>query len=150
MGALMRTHDWSDSPLGAPNTWPQSLRSVVGLLLQSRFPMFVAWGPDLGFLYNDSYAEILGAKHPRALGGRFYEIWSEIWPDISPLIEAAMAGHATYREDLALLMDRKGYDEQTWFTFSYSPVRDESGQVAGMFCACTESTRRVLAERALR
>ena len=146
-GALMRTLDWSDSPLGFPATWPQSLRSVVGLLLQSRFPMFVAWGPELGFLYNDSYAEILGAKHPRAMGRRFHDIWSEIWPDISPLIDAAMAGQATWREDLPLLMNRKGYSEQTWFTFSYSPVRDESGKVAGMFCACTETTDRVLAQR---
>jgi PAS domain S-box-containing protein len=126
------------------------LRTVVELLLQSQFPMFVAWGADLGFLYNDPYAEILGAKHPRALGRRFYDIWSEIWPDISPLIDAAMAGDSTYREDLPLVMNRQGYDEQTWFTFSYSPVRDESGKVAGMFCACSETTRRVLAERALR
>ena len=149
-GALMRAHDWSESPLGPPDTWPQSLRTVVGLLLQSQFPMFVAWGPDLGFLYNDPYAEILGAKHPRALGRRFYDIWSEIWPDISPLIDAAMAGHATYHEDLPLLMNRKGYDEQTWFTFSYSPVRDESGKVAGIFCACSETTQKVLVERAMR
>jgi len=149
-GALMRAHDWSDSPLGPPERWPQSLRTVVSLLLQSQFPMFVAWGPDLGFLYNDPYAEILGAKHPRALGRRFYDIWSEIWPDISPLIDAAMAGHATYHEDLPLLMNRKGYDEQTWFTFSYSPVRDDSGNVAGIFCACFETTQKVLVERAMR
>ncbi len=149
-GALMRTHDWSQSPLGPPDSWPQPLRTVVGLLLQSRFPMFVAWGGDLGFLYNDAYAEILGAKHPRALGRRFHDIWSEIWPDISPLIDAALAGRATYREDLPLVMNRKGFDEQTWFTFSYSPLRDENGKVAGMFCACTETTPRVVAERALR
>jgi signal transduction histidine kinase len=149
-GALMRANDWRASPLGHPSSWPQSLRSVVGLLLQSRFPMFVAWGEELGFLYNDPYAEILGAKHPAALGSRFHDIWSEIWPDISPLIEAALAGHASYREDLPLLMNRKGYDEQTWFTFSYSPVRDESGDVAGMFCAVHETTEKVLAERALR
>ena len=150
MSVLMGAHDWSHSPLGPPDTWPQSLRSVVGLLLQSRFPMFVAWGPELGFLYNDSYADILGAKHPRALGRPFHEIWSEIWPDISPLIDAALAGQATFRKDLSLVMNRKGFDEQTWFTFSYSPVRDESGKVAGMFCACTETTGRILAERALR
>ena len=146
----MRAHDWSESPLGPPEIWPQPLRTVVGLLLQSQFPMFVAWGDALGFLYNDPYAEILGAKHPSALGRRFYDIWSEIWSDISPLIDAAMAGHSTYREDLPLLMNRKGYDEQTWFTFSYSPVRDESGKVAGMFCAVSETTSKVLAERALR
>jgi len=150
VGALMRAHDWSSSPLGPPETWPQSLRSVVGLLLQSGFPMFVAWGKGLGFLYNDPYAEILGAKHPRALGIRFHEIWSEIWSDISPLIDAAMAGEASYREDLPLVMNRRGFDEQTWFTFSYSPVRDESGTVAGLFCAVAETTGRVLAERALR
>ena len=150
VGEQMRSLDWSQSPLGPPDRWAQSLRTVVGLLLQSRFPMFVAWGADLGFLYNDPYAEILGAKHPAALGRRFFDIWSEIWPDISPLIDAAMNGHATYREDLPLLMNRKGYDEQTWFTFSYSPVRDEHGRVAGMFCACTETTKQVIAERALR
>ena len=147
MGALMRAHDWSVSPLGPPETWPQSLRSVVGLLLSSKFPMFVAWGPELGFLYNDPYAEILGAKHPRALGARFRDIWSEIWPDISPLIDAAMAGEATYRENLPLFINRRGYDEQTWFSFSYSPVRDESGTVAGMYCTCTDTTGQVLAER---
>ena len=146
-GALMRAHDWSGSPLGPPDSWPQSLRSVVGLLLNSKFPMFVAWGRDLGFLYNDAYAEILGAKHPAALGARFHDIWAEIWTDIWPLIEAAMAGEATFREDLPLVMNRRGFDEETWFTFSYSPVRDESGQVAGMFCAVAETTARVLFER---
>jgi len=150
MGALMRSHDWSDSPLGQPEQWPQALRTVVDLLLQSQFPMFVAWGEELGFIYNDSYAEILGAKHPAALGRRFKDIWTEIWTDIAPLIDAAMSGNASFHEDLPLVMNRKGYDEQTWFTFSYSPVHDDSGKVAGMFCAVSESTGRVLAERALR
>jgi PAS domain S-box-containing protein len=150
VGALMRAHDWTRSALGPPESWPHSLRTVVELMLQSRFPMFVAWGESLGFLYNDPYAEILGSKHPKALGSRFYDIWSEIWADISPLIDAAMSGQATYREDLPLLMNRKGYDEQTWFTFSYSPIRGDDGHVAGMFCACHETTGRVLAERALR
>src|ERR1044071_9676427 len=134
VGALMQAHDWSQSPLGAPSTWSPSLRTEVGLLLRSRFPMFVAWGPELGFLYNDAFADI----------------WYEIWSDISPLIDAAMAGQATYREDLPLVMNRKGYDEQTWFTFSYSPVRDDSGDVAGMSCAVSETTQRVLAESNLR
>ncbi|MEJ1157658.1 PAS domain S-box protein [Prosthecomicrobium sp. N25] len=147
VGALMRAHDWSGSPLGPPDGWPQSLRSVVGLLLHSKFPMFVAWGAELGFLYNDPYAEILGAKHPRALGRRFVEIWPEIWPDILPLIDAAMAGEAIYRENLPLRMNRRGRDEDTWFTFSYSPVRDETGKVAGMFCAVAETTAQVLAAR---
>ncbi len=149
LGALMRAHDWSTSPLGHPSAWPQSLRSVVGLLLTSKFPMFVAWGPELGFLYNDAYAEILGDKHPSALGRRFQDIWAEIWTDIRPLIDAALSGQAIYRHDLPLLMRRKGFDEQTWFTFSYSPVRDERGAVVGMFCACAETTEKVLAERRL-
>jgi two-component sensor histidine kinase len=150
VGALMRAEQWSNSPLGPPETWPQSLRAIVTLLLHSKFPMFVAWGKELGFLYNDPYAEILGSKHPRALGARFHDIWSEIWPDISPLIDAALTGEASYREDLPLVMNRKGYAEQTWFTFSYSPVRDESGSIVGMFCACTETTKRRQAEDALR
>jgi len=146
-GALIRSSDWSQSPLGPPAAWPQSLLSVVGLLLNSKFPMFVAWGDELGFLYNDAYAEILGAKHPAALGRRFHEIWAEIWDDILPIIEQAMQGNATYYENLPLKVSRKGYDEDAWFTFSYSPVRDESGKVAGMFCAVTETTDQVLAER---
>ena len=150
MGAAMRTHDWSGSPLGAPEAWPACLRSTVSLLLGSRFPMFVAFGSELGFLYNDAYSEILGDKHPAALGGRFQDIWAEIWTDISPLIDRAIAGEPTWSDDLPLTMNRRGYDEQTWFTFSYSPVRDEQDRVAGMFCACTETTGRIQAERALR
>jgi signal transduction histidine kinase/ActR/RegA family two-component response regulator len=111
--------------------------------------MFVAWGPELGFLYNDPYAEILGAKHPAAMGARFQDVWGEIWADIAPLIDAALRGEATFHENLPLTMNRHGLDEQTWFTFSYSPVRDESGAVVGMFCACTETTQTVLSERAL-
>lgn len=116
-------------------------------MLNSKFPMFVAWEDDLAFLYNDSYTEILGAKHPSALGRRFAEIWSEIWDDVSPIVAQAMAGKASYFENLPLTMLRKGYDEQTWFTFSYSPVRGESGKVAGVFCACTETNGQALAER---
>jgi PAS domain S-box-containing protein len=150
MGARMRDHDWSASPLGWPESWPQALRSAVSLMLGSKFPMFVAWGAELGFLYNDAYAEILGGKHPAALGRRFRDIWSEIWTDISPLIDKAMAGEATWAENLPLVMSRHGRDEQTYFTFSYSPVRDDAGAVGGMFCACTETTAQVKAEQALR
>jgi signal transduction histidine kinase/ActR/RegA family two-component response regulator len=107
----------------------------------------VAWGAELGFLYNDSYREILGDKHPAALGGRFQDIWSEIWHDISPLIERALRGEATYADRLYLVMNRHGYDEPTWFTFSYSPVRDERGIIAGMYCAVVEVTDQVLAEQ---
>jgi PAS domain S-box-containing protein len=146
-GALMRSLDWRESPLGHPGTWPQALRTVVGLMLNSKFPMFVAWGKELGFLYNDPYRDVLGDKHPRAMGRRFYDIWSEIWDDISPLIDRALQGEATYADRLLLVMNRHGYDEPTWFTFSYSPVRDEHGVVQGMYCACVEVTDQVLAEK---
>ncbi len=144
---LMREHDWSTSPLGQPQTWSASLRAVVSLLLQSKFPMFVAWGPDLGFLYNDAYAQILGAKHPSALGRRFDAIWAEIWTEISPLIQSALSGQATFQQDMPLVMNRNGFDEQTWFTFSYSPAVDDDGQVRGMFCAVQETTSQVIARR---
>lgn len=149
IGASLRDLDWSQSPLGHPSTWSASLRSVVGLLLHSKFPMFVAWGDELGFVYNSPYAEILGSKHPQALGGRLKDVWEEIWPDISPLVTAAMNGRATFSENLPLTMNRKGFPEQTWFTFSYSPVYGEDGRVAGMFCAVAETTGQVLAEVAL-
>lgn len=116
-------------------------------MLDSKFPMFLAWGPELAFLYNDAYIDILGQKHPAALGNRFQDIWGELWPDLSPLIARALAGEATYGENVRLQMLRKEHEEQTWFTFSYSPLRDEQGKIAGMFCACTETTRQILAER---
>ncbi|MEG8018380.1 ATP-binding protein [Sphingomonas sp. LR55] len=150
MAAMIRAHDWSTSPLGPIEHWPQSLRSIVSLMLASEFAMCVAWGPELGFLYNDHYARILYDKHPAALGGRLDVIWSELWSDIGPLVDRALGGKASFFENLPLVTNRKGYDEQTWFTFSYSPVRDESGAVAGMFCSTYESTERVQTERALR
>jgi PAS domain S-box-containing protein len=147
MGGRIRRFDWASSPLGRPEAWPQALKTAVGLLLSSKFPMFVAWGPELRFLYNDAYAEILGAKHPHALGHAFEDIWAEIWDDVGPLAHRALAGEATYFENLPLLMTRKGYEEQTWFTFSYTPLRGDSGEAEGMFCVCTETTAQVLAER---
>jgi PAS domain S-box-containing protein len=149
VGQVMRNHDWSMSVLGDPGTWPVSLRSVVELILNSKFPMFVAWGPELGFLYNDAYAEILGKKHPRALGARFEDIWDEIWSDISPIIELALQGRSSYFEDLPLVIDRAGHPERAWFTFSYSPVRDDQRNVAGMYCSVVETTK-VVRDRTLR
>lgn len=123
---------------------------TVGLMLGSAFPMFVAWGPGLGFLYNDAYVEILGAKHPAALGQPFQTVWSEIWTDIEPLIQRAMAGESTFMEDLPLCMTRRGKPEDTSFTFSCSPVREEDGRVAGIFCCCVETTVAKRREVALR
>ena len=147
MGERMRAYDWSGSPLGAPASWPQALKTATGILLSSKFPMFLAWGPDLRFLYNDAYVDVLGGKHPAALGHAFEDIWAEIWDDVGPLARRALAGEATYFENLPLTMTRKGFEEQTWFTFSYSPLRDDEGAAAGMFCVCTETTATVLAER---
>lgn len=147
VGALMLAHDWSKSPLGQPSQWPSPLRSVVSLMLGSNFPMFVAWGDELGFIYNDAYSVLLGNKHPAAIGARFQDIWSEIWDDIYPLVAAAMAGTSTFQENMPLTMNRKGFDEETWFTFTYTPVRDDDGKVVGMFCASTETTPQILAKR---
>lgn len=146
-GAIIQLKDWSDTPLGDPAGWSASLRSLLSMLLVSKFPMFLAWGPKLTFLYNDAYAPILGARHPDALGRPFQEIWPEIWPDLEHLVDKALGGEASWLEDMPLLMYRNGYDEPTWFTFSYSPARDDDGVIKGVFCACTETTEKVLAVR---
>ncbi|MBP2296518.1 PAS domain S-box protein [Azospirillum rugosum] len=147
MGALVRGHDWSATPLGPPETWTQSLRTVVNLMLTSGQAMFVAWGPELTFLYNDGYAPIFGAKHPAALGRPFHEVWSDIWPQFGPLVGRTLSGEALWHEDLLVPMERHGYREDAWFTFSYTPVRDDDGRIAGMFCAVIETTEHVLAKR---
>jgi PAS domain S-box-containing protein len=145
--ALLRGLDWNSLPLGAPDTWPPPLTTAVSMMLNSAFPMFVAWGTELGFLYNDAYAVILGDKHPAALARPFQQVWPEIWPDIVPIVDSALSDKSAYFEDLPLTVVRKGYPEQTYFTFSYSPLHDGQGQVAGMYCTCVETTGRVLAER---
>ena len=147
VASLIKQHDWDGSSLGQPESWPQPLRTIVQLMMDSRFPMFVAWGTDLTLIYNEAYAPILGAKHPGALGSPFQAVWAEIWTDIGPLAAKALAGEASWLDDMPLTMRRHGYDEQTWFTFSYSPAHDETGRVAGLFCACTETTEKVLAVR---
>jgi two-component sensor histidine kinase len=150
MGARMRAQDWARSPLGEPHAWPQSLRTPVSMMLNTMQPMFIAWGPELAFLYNDAYAPILGARHPQAMGEPFEEVWKDIWSDLSPLADRALSGQAVWQEDLLLRMHRHGYPEETYFTFTYSPLQDEAGRVAGMFCTCIETTGRVTAERRLR
>lgn len=151
MGALMRSINWTSSPLGPVAGWPQSLRTAVSILLNSRYPMFLFWGPHLAKLYNDGYWPILGAKHPWALGRPGPEIWPEIWDTIGPMVERVVdRAEATWSDDLLLFMHRNGYSEECYFTFSYSPIREESGGVGGTFCACTETTAKVLGERRLR
>jgi PAS domain S-box-containing protein len=147
MGARMRAHDWSASPLGDPQIWPQSLRTLVRMMLNAQQPMFIACGPELAFLYNDAYAPLFGNKHPDALGRPFAEVWSDIWSQIKPLVDDTLAGKPSWHEDLLIPMQRHGYLEEAWFSFSYTPVWDENDQIAGMFGAVTEATEKVCAER---
>ncbi|ARO53840.1 hybrid sensor histidine kinase/response regulator [Methylorubrum zatmanii] len=150
MGAMMRAHDWPSSPLGAPDTWPGPLCTSIGIMLNSAFPVFAAWGPDLIFLYNDLFVEVLANKHPDALGRPFREIWSDVWTDIQPLIARALEGEAIYMENMPFRMMRKGYEEDTFVTFSYSPLRDEQGKIQGLFCTCAETTQQVRADAEIR
>ncbi|TCZ52743.1 PAS domain-containing sensor histidine kinase [Roseicella aquatilis] len=147
LGGLIRAHDWSATPLGPPGTWPQALKTLVAVMLGSRQPMFITWGPERIMLYNDGYAPILGARHPGALGAPFPAVWFDIQADVAPILDRAYAGEGTHMDDITLVMTRNGYPEETHFSFSYTPVRDETGAVAGMFCACAETTGRVLVER---
>lgn len=147
MGRLMREKDWNNTDVGTPDTWPQSLRTSVNLLLNSQFPMFVWWGKNLVTLYNDAYRIIAGDKHPHLLGASGRHAWSEIWQDLSPLVESVFNGKSTWSEDQLLKINRHGYLEETYFTFSYSPIVDESGDVNGLFCAVIETTDKVLANR---
>jgi hypothetical protein len=147
MAERIRGYDWSASPLGPPEAWPQALKTAVGIVLSTKFPMFVAWGPELRLLYNDAYAEILGDKHPAALAHAFEDIWAEIWEAIRPIAERAVAGEASFYENLPLTLTRRGFAEQAWFTFSYSPLRDPAEAACGMLCTVVETTATVLAER---
>ncbi|MEU6479076.1 SpoIIE family protein phosphatase [Streptomyces sp. NPDC047017] len=141
--------DWAATPLGPPSGWPQSLRTAVSILLSSRFPMWMAWGPDLTFFCNAAYRrDTLGRKYPWALGRPAAEVWAEIWDDIGPRIDRVLdTGEATWDEALLLFLERSGYTEESYHTFSYSPLRDDSGAVVGMLCVVSEDTERVIGER---
>jgi anti-anti-sigma factor len=149
IGAALAERDWAATPLGPPGTWPAGLRGAVRMLLTSRFSMWMAWGPELTMFYNDSYRrDTLRTKHPWALGRPCREVWAEIWDDIGPRIESVLStGEATWDSGLRLVLERGGYPEETYHTFSYSPLADESGRVAGMLCVVTEDTDRVIGDR---
>ena len=152
MGALMRSFDWSKTPVGPVEEWPQSLRTAVSILLDSRFPMYIGWGPEFVQFYNDGYRPVLGTKHPEALGRSTYDTWSEIWTDIvGPLFRKAKEeGEPTYLEDFLFPLFRFGYTEECYFTFCYSPIREESGEAGGVLVTCIETTARMVGERRLR
>lgn len=150
MGQLIRAHDWGASPLGTPESWPHVLHVLIDLMLTSSQPMFIVWGPQRTLLYNDAYREILAAKHP-ALGLPFDVVWEEIWErDLEPIVTRAYAGEALHMGDITLMLKRKGYLEETHFSFSYTPVRGPDGVVQGFLCPCLEITEQVLEERRAR
>jgi PAS domain S-box-containing protein len=151
MGALMRSLDWSETLLGPVSAWPQSLRTSVSTCLNSRFAILIWWGPDLVMLYNDAYRDIIAAKHPAALGRPGRECWPEIWHIIGPMLEGVLQrGDATWSNDFLLLLERNGYPEECYFTFSYSPIRDESGGIGGVFTPVAENTEHVIGGRRMR
>jgi signal transduction histidine kinase/DNA-binding response OmpR family regulator len=149
-GRLMRSMDWAATPLGPPEGWPRSLKTCVRILLTSRQAMFVWWGDHLINLHNDAYRSILGGKHPWALGQPASSVWREIWDQVGPRAESAMHhNEGTYDEALLLLMERNGYREETYYTFSYSPVPNDEGGTGGIICANTDDTQRIVGGRQL-
>ncbi len=152
LSRLIQEHDFSKTPLGPIAGWPQSLKTSVNLILNSQHPMWIGWGPEATFLYNDAYVQVLSsAKHPRALGRPTAEVWPEIWDICGPLADKVFQnGEASFVDEVRLFMNRGDFLEETYYSFSYSPIRDESGNVAGLFCPSTEVTPKVINARRLR
>jgi PAS domain S-box-containing protein len=148
MAARIADHDWRATPLGPIEGWPAALRTALGLALNSRFPALLCWGAELTSFHNDAYTPLLGEK--TALGLPFRTVWPEVWDTVGPIAAKAYAGEASYAEDMPVLVERHGYPEQCWFTFSYSPVRDDDGTVGGILCTVVETTGKVRALAALR
>ncbi len=150
LGDMIRGFDWARTSLGVPEHWPLSLKTAIRILLTSRQPMFVWWGSDLINIYNDPYRAILGAKHPHALGRPASEVWHEIWDQVGPRAHSTIArNQGTYDEALFLMMERSGYPEETYYTFSYSPLPNDQGETRGIFCANTDDTERIIGARRL-
>ncbi|MFJ8962416.1 SpoIIE family protein phosphatase [Lentzea sp. NPDC102401] len=149
IGRDLAAVNWAATSLGPPSGWPQSLLTAVSVLLSSRFSMWLAWGPELTFFCNNAYRRnTLGRKYPWALGKPAAEVWAEIWEDLETRVDSVLStGHATWDEALLLFLERSGYSEETYHTFSYSPLRDDHGAVAGMLCVVSEETERVIGER---
>ena len=149
-GARLRAVDWSRTALGPPQHWPRSLKTMVRMMLDSRYAMWMLWGPELTFFCNDAYLPTVGIRRDWVMGARSDKVWAEIWPDIWPRIEQVLTrGESTWDEALQLFLERSGFPEETYHTFSYSPVYDDDSRIAGMLCVVTEVTERVLGERGL-
>ena len=149
MAERLLAFDWSQTSLGPIATWPASLRAAVGICMNSRFPMFVWWGPELVNIYNDAYIPVLGQRHPVALGQGAREIWSDIWPVIGDDVRGVLErGEPVYKERARLVMERNGFTEETYFTYSHSPIPDDEGGIGGLFQVCRDETSAVLAEQA--
>jgi len=146
MAEAIRSFDWSATPLGEFSGWPVALKVAVGMMLNSRFPKCIVWGADYTTIHNDAFLPILGAK-PSALGRSFRDVWAEAWDAIGPIVEKAYAGEATFIEDFPLVVARGGAPEEAYFTFCYSPIRDENGRVCGMIDTVIETTVTVEAQR---
>ena len=142
MADLIRSHDWAASPLGPVEAWPATLRNAVDLMLDSRQPVYLGWGPDLTSLYNEGYVAFLGDRHPWALGKPYAEVWPEITGEYAPILQAVMAGEAQHFVDRPVPL-RGPNAPPRWFTFSWTPLRDDSGEVAGFYCPATETTERM-------
>jgi hypothetical protein len=130
MGALMRSYDWAASPLGEPRAWPQSLKSYVGLMLTATQPMFMAWGRERPWRYNDAFTPILGLKHPDAFGRPSNEVWAEAWTDLEPLFDKVFGGDPVHMEGFPSGLNRRGRIEEAVFDFSYTPVRGDQETIS--------------------
>jgi len=150
MARRVREHAWEETPLGPAEAWPQSLKAIVDMLLPSGFAMVALWGPDLIQIYNDAYADLIGPKHPEALGRATRETWSDFWPMTAPIIERVLAGETRTFVDAHQVIMQAGKPEDRWFTNSYSPLRDEKGSIAGVLVTLLETTERMRSVDALR
>ena len=150
VGALIGSRDWSRTQLGPLETWPSSLKTMIGVMLGSRFPMMLGWGPDLLEFYNDAYVPVLGVKHPASLGAPVRVVWSEIWNVVGPLMHSVLSGGpALWREHELLFINSRGFAQETFHTFSQSPVPDDDGKVGGVLLTVQETTEQVQGERQL-
>ncbi|WP_338512278.1 ATP-binding response regulator [Pseudomonas trivialis] len=150
LASLIQSRDWSATPLGPIEHWPQSLRTTVSLCLASNFPINIIWGPENTQIYNDGYKVLCGESHPRALGEGYHVTWASAWPAIGEPFTRALAGETSFLENQRMFLTRNGYLEETFFTFSTSPIRDETGGIGGLFHPVTETTVTILAERRTR